>query len=106
LLAINRRTGQVMRPGSSVPLTRNVLVFILQYGAAVMTQSGIRGSKKAALAAHVISGATAGYFIGWFIVALRHYFSAPDHAAAASASISPRRRQDQAQARLNRNGRS
>jgi hypothetical protein len=86
LLAVDRRTGEVTRPGSVLPLTRNVLVFILQYAAAVMMQGGTRGSHEAAVAAHVISGATAGYFIGWVIVALRHYFTAPEYAAAAPAS--------------------
>jgi uncharacterized membrane protein len=86
LLAVDRRTGEVTRPGSVVPLIRNVLVFILQYTAVVMVGGGMRGSHEAAVAAHVISGATAGYFIGWVIVALRHYFTAPGHAALAPAS--------------------
>jgi hypothetical protein len=78
LLAVNRRSGEVSRPGSAVPLVRNVLVFILQYAAAVITSGGMLGSQEAALASHAISGATAGYFIGWVIVALRHYFTAPE----------------------------
>ena len=45
-----------------------------------MTRGGMRGSHEAALVSRIISGATAGYFIGWVIVALRHYFIAPEHA--------------------------
>lgn len=86
LLAVDRRSGEVTRPGSPVPLVRNVLVFILQYAAALMTRGGMRGSHEAALASHVISGATAGYFIGWVIVALRHYFTKPEHASAVPAT--------------------
>jgi hypothetical protein len=82
LLAVDRRNGEVTRPSSPVPLVRNALVFTLQYAAAVMTRGGMRGSDEAALASHVISGATAGYFIGWVIVALRRYFTAPEHASA------------------------
>jgi hypothetical protein len=85
LLAVDRRSGEVTRPGSPVPLVRNVSVFILQFAAAIMTRGGMGGSHEAALASHVISGATAGYFIGWVIVALRHYFTAPEHARAVSA---------------------
>lgn len=85
LLAVDRRSTEVTRPGSPLPLVRNVLVFILQYAAAVMTRDGMRGSREAALTSHVISGATAGFFIGWVIVALRHYFTAPEQARAAPA---------------------
>lgn len=84
LLAVDRRSGEVTRPSSPVPLVRNVLVFVLQYAAAVMTRGGMRGSEEAALVSHIISGATAGYFIGWVIVALRHYFTAPEDALAVS----------------------
>lgn len=85
LLDVDRQTGEVTRRGSPVPLMRSVLVFVLQYSAAVMTRGGMRGSHEAALAAHIISGGTAGYFVGWVIVAVRHYFAAPDHAAVAPA---------------------
>lgn len=92
LLAVDRRSTEVTRPGSPVPLVRNVLVFILQYSAAVMTRRGMSGFHEAVLASHVISGATAGYFIGWVIVALRHYFSAPEKARAAPAPTAVLRR--------------
>lgn len=77
LLAVDRESGEVTRPGSAVPLVRNLFVFSLQFAVAAMTGLGARGSHEAALAGHVISGATAGYFAGWMIVALRHYRSAP-----------------------------
>ena len=78
LLAVDRRNGAVTRPASPVPLARNVFVFILQYAAAVVTQHSTRGSHEATLAAQAISGATAGYFIGWAILVLRHYFTASE----------------------------
>lgn len=82
LLAVDRSSGEVTRPGSPVPLVRNMLVFILQYAAALMTRGGMSGSHEAAPVSHAISGATAGYFIGWVIVALRHYFTGPEHTSA------------------------
>ena len=91
LLAVDRRTREVTTPGSPAPLVRNVLVFTLQFAVAVMTRAGTRGSQEAMLAAHVISGATAGYFIGWMIVALRHYFTTENSGGLGQAAGSPDR---------------
>jgi hypothetical protein len=85
LLAVNRRRGEVTRPGGSLTLLRNMVVFFLQFTAAVLSKAGGPGGQLAALAAPVISGATAGYFIGWVIVALRHYSTAPDGPATLPA---------------------
>lgn len=37
LLAADRTSGKVTRPGSAIPLVRNITVFTLQYGVAVAT---------------------------------------------------------------------
>src|SRR3977135_2280911 len=34
LLAVDRKSGTVTRPGSAMPLVRNITVFLLQYGVA------------------------------------------------------------------------
>jgi hypothetical protein len=83
LLAVDRRRGLVSRPGSPVPLIRNVGVFALQYTLAVMTGGSMAGSANANLVAHGIAGCTAGYFAGWVIVALRHYLRAPEWPSVA-----------------------
>ena len=37
LLAVDRKSGTVTRPGSAIPLARNITVFVLQYAVAVAT---------------------------------------------------------------------
>jgi len=61
LLAVDRQTGTVTRPGSVGPLLRNLAVFSLQYGVAV------------AIIGHAVSGASTGYFSGWTAALWRRY---------------------------------
>ncbi len=77
LLAVDRSSGLVTRPGGPVPLIRNVGVFALQYAVAVMAGGKTAGSDSASLVAHGLACCTAGYFAGWVIVAVRHYLRAP-----------------------------
>ena len=71
LLATDRNAGRVTRPGSKLPLIRNVSVFFSQYAVAVATAT--HGHQLALVAGHAVSGATAGYFAGWVFVFLRRY---------------------------------
>lgn len=77
LLAVSRAARTVTRPGSAVPLVRNLVAFVVQYGLAVaVAVHGDRGGWLA-ITSHAVSGATAGYFMGWMLAAWRQYRAAP-----------------------------
>jgi hypothetical protein len=76
LLAIDRKNGLVTRPGSPMPLIRNLTVFSLQYAIAVMAVMHLDGHIAAAVISRAISGATAGYFAGRTVSLLRSYRNA------------------------------
>jgi hypothetical protein len=76
LVAVDPRAGTITRPGGWTPLARNVCVFLLQYGVAVATAMKLAQGGPAAALAHFVSGATAGYFLGWTIVLIREYRAA------------------------------
>ena len=62
---------RVIRRGSFIPLVRNVSFFSLQYCATV--SSALEpGGTIIAFAGHAVSGATAGYFLGWAVAFLFH----------------------------------
>jgi hypothetical protein len=73
LLAVDRKRGQVTRPGSATPLVRNITVFVLQYGVAVATAMKLEPHAAVAIIGHAVSGASAGYFSGWAAALLRRY---------------------------------
>ena len=79
LLAVDRKNGRVTRTGSKIPLARNITVFLLQYAIAVTAAVDPHGHAAVALIGRAISGACAGYFIGWVIALLRHYRNSPEH---------------------------
>jgi hypothetical protein len=76
LLAVDRKNGLVTRPGSPIPLIRNITVFVLQYGIAVAAVLHLDGHIAAAVIGRAISGATAGYFAGRTVSLLRRYRNA------------------------------
>jgi hypothetical protein len=78
LLAVDRKNMRVTRAGSKTPLVRNIVVFLLQYAVAVT--AALDPHSGAALVGRVISGASAGYFIGWIISLLRQYRNSPKDA--------------------------
>lgn len=73
LLAVDHRKNTITRTGSPVPLVRNVVVFSLQYVAAVLAVLPSPDHAAVTIASHAISGATAGYFIGWAGALLIHF---------------------------------
>ena len=73
-LELDHTTGEIKRPGSVLPLIRNVTVFALQYTVAVITAVDPHDATTAAIAGRVISGGTTGYFLGRTIALLRQYF--------------------------------
>jgi hypothetical protein len=72
-VTIDSDTGYIRRPGSVLPLVRNILVFVLQYAVAVVTAMKLDIGIDVAIAGQAISGACAGYFLGWTIALLRSY---------------------------------
>ena len=72
-VTIDGETGRIQRPGSMVPLMRNISVFVLQYAVAVVTAMKLGAAWEVAAAGQAVSGACAGYFLGWTIALLRSY---------------------------------
>ena len=72
-LVIDRKSGLVTRPGSPVPLIRNITVFSLQYAIAVAAALHLDSYIAVAAMGRAISGATAGYFAGRTFSLLRSY---------------------------------
>jgi hypothetical protein len=81
LLAVDREHGRVTRAGSAIPLARNIIVFLLQYVVAVTSATHPDSYTAAALIGRAISGASAGYFIGWVVALLQRYRAAPNQTA-------------------------
>jgi hypothetical protein len=73
LLGVDRTNGKVTRPGSAIPLVRNITVFTLQYGVAVAAAMKLEPHAAVAIIGHAVSGACAGYFSGWTAALLRRY---------------------------------
>jgi uncharacterized protein DUF6622 len=71
---LDHTTGEIKRPGSVVPLIRNVTVFALQYTVAVIAAVDPHDATTAAIVGRAISGGTTGYFLGRTIALLRQYF--------------------------------
>ena len=87
LLATDRNTGRVTRPGSKLPLVRNLAVFFTQYAVAVATATRMDGHQLALIVGHLVSGATAGYFAGWVVVFLRRYRNDEVHRNASASMV-------------------
>lgn len=73
-LELDHTTGEIKRPGSVVPLIRNVTVFALQYSVAVISAIDPHDATTVALVGRAVSGGTTGYFLGRTIALLRQYF--------------------------------
>lgn len=87
-LEIDHARGRVMRPGSVLPLLRNVVVFGAHYvlNVAAAFHPGQHSIMQADMA---VSGLFAGYFVGWLIRFSQHYF-ATGVAEAGSADTGTR----------------
>lgn len=73
-IELDHTTGEIKRPGSVVPLIRNVTVFALQYAVAVISAVDPHDATTAAIVGRAISGGTTGYFLGRTIALLRQYW--------------------------------
>jgi hypothetical protein len=82
LLAVDRKSRQVTRPGSAIPLVRNITVFVLQYAVAVATAMKLEPDSAVAIIGHAVSGGSAGYFSGWATALLRRYRNFDDESSS------------------------
>jgi hypothetical protein len=73
LLAVDRQNGTVTRPGSSIPLVRNVTIFALQYAVAVATAIKLQPHAAVAIIGHAVSGASAGRLGGGAVAPLQEF---------------------------------
>lgn len=73
-IELDHTTGEIMRPGSAIPLIRNITVFALQYTVAVIAAVDPHDATTAAIVARAVSGGTTGYFLGRTIALLRQYW--------------------------------
>jgi hypothetical protein len=71
---LDHTAGEIKRPGSWMPLIRNVTVFALQYTVAVISAVDPHDATTAAIVGRAISGGTTGYFLGRTVAMLRQYF--------------------------------
>lgn len=71
---LDHTTGEIRRPGSVVPLIRNITVFTLQYIVAVIAAVDPHDATTAAIVGRAVSGGTTGYFLGRTIALLRQYW--------------------------------
>jgi putative effector of murein hydrolase LrgA (UPF0299 family) len=65
-----------------LPLIRNLSVFLLQYAVAVATAMKLGSGAAVPLIGQLVSGACAGYFLGWTVGLIRRY-RAETHVAVA-----------------------
>src|ERR1700745_2987642 len=72
-LELDHTTGEIKRPGSVVPLIRNVTVFALQYTVAVIAAIDPHDATTADIVRRAISCATTVYSLGRTIALLRQY---------------------------------
>jgi hypothetical protein len=70
---VDHKTGEIIRPGSAFALIRNLIVFSAQYAVGVISAIDAGDRALAIIVGRVISGATAGYFIGSTIALLLAY---------------------------------
>lgn len=73
-IEFDHTTGEIRRPGSVVPLIRNITVFTLQYIVAVIATVDPHDATMAAIVGRAVSGGTTGYFLGRTIALLRQYW--------------------------------
>jgi uncharacterized protein DUF6622 len=70
---LDHTTGEIERPGSVVPLIRNLSIFALQYTVRVIMAIDPDARTIAAVAGRVVGGAMTGYFLGRTVALLLQY---------------------------------
>jgi hypothetical protein len=70
---LDHTTGEIKRPGSVVPLIRNITIFALQYAVRVIMAIDPDARTTATLVGRAVGGAMTGYFLGRTVALLRQY---------------------------------
>jgi hypothetical protein len=70
---LDHTTGEIKRPGSVVPLIRNITIFALQYTVRVIMAIDPDARTTASLVGRAVGGAMTGYFLGRTLALLRQY---------------------------------
>ena len=78
IVSIDRTNGRITRSGGRIPLIRNIVVFVVQYGFAVASALDPDGRRTLTLISCAVSGGTAGYFAGWVVALWRRYSGASE----------------------------
>ncbi len=84
-LVVDRRRGLVRLRGSRLPLARNLAIFATKYGLAVAAAIAPLARNGFAFWDTGVSGAAAGYFLGWLACFAVVYRSAPSAELAGAA---------------------
>jgi predicted ester cyclase len=88
---MDRTRQRVSLPGSPFPLIRNLLIFAAQYGFGVAMALAPASHGKLVIWSIAVSGASAGYFLGWMIHFASIYRRPPVSGVVAEAQ--PQRRE-------------
>ena len=84
-VGIDRTRQLVSLPGSALPLMRNVLIFSAKYGLGVAVAIAPASKSDLAVWDIAVSGASAGYFLGWLLQFASAYRRTTDQNLAAQA---------------------
>ena len=84
-VAIDRARQHVSLPGSALPLIPNLLIFSAKYGLGVAIAIAPASKSDLAIWDIAVSGASAGYFLGWLLRLASAYRQTPDRNLAAQA---------------------
>jgi hypothetical protein len=79
------RAGVVIVPGSALTLVRNMVIFAAKYGLAVAAVIAPAQRQQLALWDVAVSGASAGYFLGWLAILGLAYWRATRSALIAQS---------------------
>lgn len=86
-MRVDRARLTVSLPGSAMPLIRNLLIFSTRYALAVAIALAPAWQAELAVWNIVISGLSAGYFLGWLARFLPAYRYATDRGAVAQTQL-------------------
>jgi hypothetical protein len=84
---IDRARQLVSLPGATLPLIRNLLIFSAKYGLGVAIALAPAWHADLAICDLAVSGASAGYFLGWLARFLSAYRSTTDQNLATQAQL-------------------
>ncbi len=82
-LTVDRRVGKLKLPASILAPARYLLIFLVRSELLVSSQVHPEARGELLLATCIFAGAVVGYYIGWCISLLEHYWRAPPRPVAS-----------------------